>query len=139
MLFDFGAVLLFIILAIIAVFGILVFAWIVRPSKPTAEKAATYECGEKPSGDSWVKFNIHFYIIALIFILFEVEILVLFPWALIFRDLGMLGFLEMLIFIGILLLGLVYLWRKGDLSWVKKTDAFVEKPGQQESGESKTE
>jgi NADH-quinone oxidoreductase subunit A len=122
MLFDFGAVLLFIILAVIFVFLILVFAWAVRPSKPSPEKSATYECGERPAGDTWIKFNIHFYIIALIFIIFEVEILVLFPWAMVFKQLGLIGFIEMLFFVGILLLGLFYLWKKGDLSWVKKID-----------------
>jgi len=122
MLFDFAAVLVFIAIAVLCVFGTLVFSWIVRPSKPSEAKSATYECGEIPTGDSWIKFNIHFYVIALIFIIFEVEILVLFPWAVVFRELGMTAFVEMLVFVGILMLGLAYLWKKGDLDWNKETD-----------------
>ncbi|MBI5779807.1 MAG: NADH-quinone oxidoreductase subunit A [Planctomycetes bacterium] len=122
MLFDFAAVLVFIALAVLCVFFTLVFSWVVRPSKPSSEKASTYECGEIPAGNSWIKFNIHFYVIALIFIIFEVEILVLFPWAVVFQKLGMTGFIEMLVFVGILTLGLAYLWKKGDLDWVKDTN-----------------
>ncbi|MEW6026872.1 MAG: NADH-quinone oxidoreductase subunit A [Planctomycetota bacterium] len=118
MLFDFAAILVFILLAILCVFFTLVFSWIVRPSKPTPEKASTYECGELPAGDAWIKFNIHFYVIALIFIIFEVEILVLFPWAVVFNSIGMTGFVEMAVFVGILTLGLAYIWKKGDLDWV---------------------
>ena len=119
MLFDFAAILSFIILAILFIFFTLVFSWIVRPSKPNPVKSSTYECGEIPAGDSWIKFNIHFYVIALIFIIFEVEILVLFPWAIVYKKLGLISFVEMLIFVGILIMGLAYLWKKGDLSWVK--------------------
>ncbi|MDI6733029.1 MAG: NADH-quinone oxidoreductase subunit A [Planctomycetota bacterium] len=122
MLFDFAAVLAFIIIAILFIFFTLVFSWIVRPHKPTPEKASTYECGERPAGTSWIKFNIHFYVIALIFIIFEVEILVLFPWAVVYKKLGWVSFIEMLIFVGILLVGLAYLWKKGDLSWIKTND-----------------
>jgi NADH-quinone oxidoreductase subunit A len=122
MLFDFAAVLVFIAISIFFIFGTLVFSWIVRPSKPSAAKSSTYECGEIPTGDAWIKFNIHFYVIALIFIIFEVEILVLFPWAVVFKELGMTAFIEMLVFVGILALGLAYLWKKGDLDWVKGTD-----------------
>ncbi|MFH1228632.1 MAG: NADH-quinone oxidoreductase subunit A, partial [Planctomycetota bacterium] len=78
MLFDFGSVLALITIAVLFVFVTLVFSWIVRPSKPSPEKASTYECGEQPIGSSWIKFNIRFYVIALIFIIFEVEVLVLF-------------------------------------------------------------
>ena len=122
MLFDFAAVLVFIAISVLFIFFTLVFSWVVRPSKPSAAKASTYECGEIPSGDAWIKFNIHFYVIALIFIIFEVEILVLFPWAVVFQKLGMTAFVEMLVFVGILSLGLAYLWKKGDLDWVKNTD-----------------
>jgi NADH-quinone oxidoreductase subunit A len=119
MLFDFGSVLALLTIAVLFVFVTLVFSWIVRPSKPSPEKASTYECGEQPIGSSWIKFNLRFYVIALIFIIFEVEVLVLFPWALIYKQLSWLGFVEMLIFVGILLLALAYLWKQGDLDWVK--------------------
>lgn len=119
MLFDFGSVLALLTIAVLFVFVTLVFSWVVRPSKPSPEKASTYECGEQPIGSSWIKFNLRFYVIALIFIIFEVEVLVLFPWALIYKQLSWLGFVEMLIFVGILLLALAYLWKQGDLDWVK--------------------
>jgi NADH-quinone oxidoreductase subunit A len=120
MLFDFASIFIFIIIAILFVFFTLVFSWIIRPNNPTPEKATTYECGEIPKGDSWIKFNIHFYVIALVFIIFEVEVLVLFPWAVVYKKLGLVSFIEMLIFVGILFVGLVYLWKNGDLSWVKE-------------------
>ncbi|MBI4713332.1 MAG: NADH-quinone oxidoreductase subunit A [Planctomycetes bacterium] len=122
MLFDFAAILAFIIIAVLFVLVTLIFSWVVRPSKPSAEKASTYECGERPFGPSWIKFNIRFYVIALIFIIFEVEVLVLFPWAVIYKSLGLFGFVEMLIFVGILLIALAYLWKKGDLDWVKSNE-----------------
>jgi len=79
----------------------------------------TYECGEVPEGSAWVKFNIRFYIIALVFIIFDVEVIFLFPWAVVFQDLGLLAFIEMMIFIFILVVGFAYVWIKGDLNWVK--------------------
>ena len=82
-------------------------------------KLMSYECGEVPEGSAWVKFNIRFYIIALIFIIFDVEVIFMFPWALVYKDYGLLGFMEMLLFISILLVGLFYVWKKGDLDWVK--------------------
>ncbi|MFH1229990.1 MAG: NADH-quinone oxidoreductase subunit A [Planctomycetota bacterium] len=119
MLFDFAAILSFIIIAIFFILFTLIFSWIIRPSNPNPVKSSTYECGEIPAGDSWIKFNIHFYVIALIFIIFEVEILVLFPWAIVYKKLGLVSFIEMFIFVGILIIGLAYLWGKGDLDWVK--------------------
>ena len=83
------------------------------------EKLIPYECGEIPEGSAWVKFNIRFYIIALIFIIFDVEVIFMFPWALVYKDYGLLGFMEMLLFISILLVGFFYVWKKGDLDWVK--------------------
>ena len=119
MLFDFGSIFALIIIALVFIFFTLVFSWIVRPAKPSSDKSSTYECGERPIGSSFVKFNIRFYVIALIFIIFEVEVLVLFPWALIYKSLGWLGFVEMLVFVGLLLIGLAYVWKKGDLDWIK--------------------
>ncbi len=84
----------------------------------------SYECGEVPEGSAWVKFNVRFYVIALIFIIFDVEVIFLFPWAVIFQDLissgfGMLAFIEMFLFVLILVVGFAYVWVKGDLDWVK--------------------
>jgi len=81
-----------------------------------------YECGEVPEGSAWIRFNIRFYVFALIFIIFDVEIIFLLPWAVVFKKLGMFAFVEGLIFIVILVVGLAYVWEKGDLEWVKAGD-----------------
>ena len=95
---------------------------VIRPSRFSEEKLTTYECGENPQGSAWVQFNIRFYVFALIFVVFDVEAVFLLPWAVVFRQLGMLAFVEGLVFIGILALALVYVWRKGDLEWVRAED-----------------
>ena len=92
-----------------------------------------YECGEEPVGDTRIKFNTRFYVIALIFLIFDVEIVFLFPWAVVYRKIGMLAFVEMLIFIVILLVGLAYVWAKGDLEWIRSIQSVREDA---ESGES---
>lgn len=117
MLTDFGRVLLFFIIAGIFVALGLVTAWIVRPKRPYPNKLSTYECGEDPVGSPWVKYNIRFYVVALIFLIFEVEILFLFPWALVYQDLGLFAFIEMVIFLIILFVGYAYVWVRGDLDW----------------------
>jgi NADH-quinone oxidoreductase subunit A len=106
---------------------------LVRPNKPSAEKGEVYECGEKPVGTAWVQFDLRFYVVALLFVIFDVEIAFFFPWAVVFgtaaRD-GQAGdaasllfahfaFLEFLAFFGVLLIGFAYLWRRGDLEWVR--------------------
>ena len=90
-----------------------------RPSKYSAEKLTSYECGENPTGSPWIQFNIRFYVFALIFIVFDVEVAFLVPWAVAFKKLGMFAFIEGLIFIAILAVGLAYVWAKGDLHWVR--------------------
>ena len=87
------------------------------------DKFIAYECGEEPAGDARVKFNVRFYIIALIFLIFDVEIVFMFPWGVIFRSFPsrILAFAEMLFFIAVLLVGLAYVWAKGDLEWIKTT------------------
>ena len=87
------------------------------PREPNALKSSTYECGEKPIGRPWIRFRVGYYIFALIFVIFDVEAVFLFPWAVIMRKLGMFGLIEMAVFIGILALGLAYAWRKGVLEW----------------------
>ncbi len=119
MLTDFGRVLLFFIIAGIFVTLGLVTAWVIRPKRPYPNKLTTYECGEEPVGSPWVKYNIRFYVIALIFIIFEVEILFLFPWALVYQGLGLFAFIEMVIFLVILFVGYAYVWVRGDLDWDK--------------------
>ena len=95
---------------------------VVRPSRFSEEKLTTYECGENPTGSAWIQFNIRFYVFALIFIVFDVEAVFLLPWAVVFRELGPLAFIEGLVFIAILVVALAYVWRKGDLEWVRAED-----------------
>ncbi len=121
MLTDFGRIFLFFIIGGIFTAGGLVTSWLFRPKRPYTEKLSTYECGEEAVGDARVKINIRFYVVALIFVVFEVEVLFLFPWALIFQKVGMFAFLEMLFFLIILIVGYAYVWAKGDLDWDKPT------------------
>jgi NADH-quinone oxidoreductase subunit A len=81
------------------------------------QKYDSYECGEVPQGTAQVQYNVRYFIFALIFVIFDVEVIFLFPWAVVFRELGLFAFVEMLIFLLILILGLVYAWRKGVLHW----------------------
>jgi NADH-quinone oxidoreductase subunit A len=125
MLFDFANVLVFTALGLGFVGVNLLIGKLLRPSNPQVRKLSTYECGEPASGSAWVNFNIRFYLVALIFIIFEVEIAFIFPVAAVFRQWiesgqGLFAFIEILIFVGILFLGLIYAWAKGDLEWVKK-------------------
>ncbi|HMG88461.1 MAG TPA: NADH-quinone oxidoreductase subunit A, partial [Chryseolinea sp.] len=125
----FGEVLLFIIAGILFILVTLVVSKFIRPDRPNAEKLSTYESGEEPVSHAWSQFNIRFYIIALVFLLFEVEIVLLFPWSTVFADKdlnnqtqgawGWYALIEMLIFIAVLALGLAYAWVNGYLDWIK--------------------
>jgi NADH-quinone oxidoreductase subunit A len=119
MLTDFSRILAFFIIGAVFVAGGLIVARLLRPKRPYADKLTSYECGEEPIGDSWIRFNIRFYVVALIFLVFDVEIVFLFPWALVFKKLGMFAFIEMMVFLAILLVGFAYVWAKGDLEWDK--------------------
>jgi NADH-quinone oxidoreductase subunit A len=90
---------------------------LLRPRRPTAVKSEPFECGNPSSGPAWGRFSVKFYLTAILFIVFDVEVVFLYPWAVMFRPLGMFGFVEMAIFIFILTLGFVYVWRKGALQW----------------------
>ncbi len=120
---NYTTVLLFILFGIFFANLAMGIAKLVRPSKPGGQKAVAYECGELPVGSSWVRFNLRFYLIALFFIVFDVEVVFLYPWAVVFKELfpvaGSLVFIEMMVFILILVIGLAYVWAKGDLDWVK--------------------
>ncbi len=87
------------------------------PRKPSAEKLSTYECGAPPIGSPRNRFAVKFYVVAMLFIVFDVEVVFLFPWAVMFRKLGLFGFVEMLVFLVVLGLGLVYVWKRGALEW----------------------
>lgn len=119
MLTEFGKALIFIILGAVFVAAGLIAARLLRPHRPYPEKNATYECGEEPVGTAWIRLNVRFYVVALVFLIFDVEVVFLFPWALVFRQMGLFGFLEMVVFLSILLVGYAYVWVKGDLDWDK--------------------
>lgn len=142
----------------------LVAGWLVRPNKPSPEKGEVYECGEVPIGSAWIQFDLRFYVVALLFVIFDVEIAFFFPWAVVFgsanragdpqlsveqrleaakslaptgetptvppdpavmHSLATFAFLDLMIFFGILLVGFAYLWRRGDLEWVRSIAAQV--------------
>mgnify|MGYP001368121620 FL=1 len=117
---DFGTVFFAVILGIIMVAIPLIISWLVAPSNKTKDKLDTYECGEEAEGSAWLQFNIRFYIIALIFLIFDVEVVFLFPWAVVFKEMGLLALIEMGIFLLILIVGLAYVWVKSDLEWVRR-------------------
>ena len=116
---DFAPIPIFIILSVVFIAFALFLQHLIAPAKRSALKDSPYECGEEAEGSAWVQFNIRFYVIALIFIVFEVEVVLLFPWAVVFKELGLIAFVEMVVFLGILTVGLVAVWRRGDLDWVK--------------------
>ena len=116
---DYAYVALFLIVgALFVVVNIDVVARLIRPAKPTPEKLTTYECGEDPIGSPWLRIHVRYYLFALVYILFAVETVFLFPWAIVYRSLGLFAFIEMMIFIVILLVGLAYAWAKRALEWV---------------------
>ena len=117
-----SAVLSFLLVAVGFLVTNLIIWWVIRPSRFSEEKLTTYECGENPQGSAWIQFNIRFYVFALIFIVFDVETVFLLPWAVVFKEMGALAFVEGLVFIFILMVGLGYVWRKGDLEWVRAED-----------------
>lgn len=119
MLSDFGQVLIFMIISIGFVTIAVVSGKIVGPRFASKGKDSTYECGEDTVGDTWVRFNFRYYVVALIFIIFDVEIVFLFPWAVVFKEMGLLAFIEMAIFLLILIVGFIYAYVKGDLYWDK--------------------
>ena len=119
MLSSFGVILVFLIFALVLVSVALIAAKVVRPSKPTKIKHTNYESGIIPEGSPWILFNTRFYLIALAYIIFDVELVLLFPWAVTFKDLGWYAFWAMTIFVFILFLGLFYDWAKGYLDWDK--------------------
>ena len=108
---------LFIIVGLIIPVGAITVAWILSPKKANPIKMTTYECGIETVGDSWVQFKAQYYIFALVFLVFDVETVFLFPWAVKLGQLGLFAVVEGIIFILILIAGLVYTWRKGMLEW----------------------
>jgi NADH-quinone oxidoreductase subunit A len=96
---------------------IVLLSWIIGQRKPTRAKLSPYECGMAPIGDARERFSVKFYMVAMLFILFDVEAIFLYPWAVILKDLKMFGFWEMMVYLGIFLVGFFYVWKKGVLEW----------------------
>jgi NADH-quinone oxidoreductase subunit A len=119
MLSSFGVILVFLIFALILVAAAIIAATVVRPNHPSKIKQTNYESGIIPEGSPWILFNTRFYLVALAYIIFDVELVLLFPWAVTFKSLGWYAFWAMTIFVFILFLGLFYDWAKGYLDWDK--------------------
>ncbi|MBI2165659.1 MAG: NADH-quinone oxidoreductase subunit A [Chloroflexi bacterium] len=119
---QYGLVLIFSIVALVVPAGMLLLSWAAqyigaRPSKPSMVKSQIYECGMETIGGRWARFNIRYYLFAILFLVFDVEAVFLYPWAIHFRQLGLFALVEMAVFIAILTLGWVYAWRKRALDW----------------------
>lgn len=119
MLSEFGVVLIFLIVGVVFVAAGIYTSALIRPHRPNPIKLTTYESGEQPIGSPWIQFNNRFYIIALAFIIFDVELVLLFPWATVYKSLGWYAFWGMMFFVFVLALGLAYDWLKGLLDWEK--------------------
>ena len=114
---NYGPLLLMFILAAGLAGALITASTIVGRHKRTREKDQPYECGIRPTGDARQPFSVHFYMVGLLFILFDIEAIFLYPWALVYRDLSVFGFVEMVLYIIILLAGYIFLWKKGALNW----------------------
>lgn len=133
--YQFAAVLAFALAAILLPFGLLAAFALLRPSFPSEDKSLIYECGEKPIGRAWFNFNPRFYLVALVFVIFEVDLALTFPVAVVYRDwvaagpqFAWVAFGELFLFVLILMVGLVWVWAHGDLEWVKKLATVDEAP-----------
>ncbi len=133
--YQFAAVLAFAAVAVLLPFGLLFAFRLIRPAFPSPDKSLIYECGEKPIGRAWFNFNPRFYLVALVFGIFEVDLALTFPVAVVYKDWIAVGprfawvaFSELLLFIAILVVGLVWVWAHGDLEWVKRLAVIDETP-----------
>ncbi len=107
----------FLVIGMLFVVVTLFASWLLSPKKPSAEKSTTYECGSEPVGSPWIQFRVGYYVYALLYVVFDIETVFLYPWAVVFKQTGWFVFAEMIIFIGILLGGLAYAWKEGALTW----------------------
>ena len=119
---QYGLIAIFIVVAIGVPISMLTMSWMagrigLRPNNPTAVKSETYECGVEAIGGRWELFNFRYYMFAILFVIFDVEVVFLYPWATKFLQLELFALIEMAVFVGILVVGLAYAWRKNDLDW----------------------
>ena len=114
---DYLSIIIFLFLALILSFAFIVLNFLFSPKNPDPEKLSAYECGFEAFGDSRMKFDIRFYLVAILFIIFDLEIAFLFPWAISLGSIGAFGFWSMMVFLFILTIGFIYEWKKGALDW----------------------
>jgi NADH-quinone oxidoreductase subunit A len=126
---SFASILIFFIAGAAVVVAALTASRLLAPHRPNPIKLSTYECGEEPVGTPWIRFNTRFYVIALIFLVFDVEVLFLFPWAVNLKRLGLYAWVDMAVFILILVVALAYVWGKGDLDWIRPKDSSTGSKG----------
>ena len=117
LLVDYLPLVVFIGLSLVIGIALLVIPFLVAYSKPDAEKLSAYECGFNAFDDARMKFDVRFYLVSILFIIFDLEVAFLFPWAVAFKSVGLLGFWSMMLFLGVLTIGFVYEWKKGALEW----------------------
>ena len=117
MLAEYFPVLLFMVVSAVVGIALIAIGNLLGPRKPSAEKDSPYECGFEAFDDARMKFDARFYLVAILFIIFDLEVAFLFPWAVAFQDVGLFGFWSMMIFLGVLTVGFIYEWRKGALEW----------------------
>jgi NADH-quinone oxidoreductase subunit A len=123
---NYVPVLILAIVVVVLAVVMLLLSYILGPRRPSKTKLAAYECGIEPTGDARHRFSVKFYLVAMVFILFDVEVIFLYPWAVIFHELRMFGFIEMLLFVGLVFPGFIYLWRKGIFDWSQADDRELE-------------
>ena len=114
---DYLSIIIFLFIALIISIGFILINFISSPSNPDPEKLSAYECGFDAFDDSRMEFDVRFYLVAILFIIFDLEVAFLFPWAISLGAIGMFGFWSMMCFLGILTIGFIYEWRKGALEW----------------------
>ena len=116
-LLQYLPILIFIAVATVMGAGFLVAAWVVAPKSPDKEKVSAYECGFNAFDDARMKFDVRFYLVSILFIIFDLEVAYLFPWAITLREIGPFGFMSMMVFLAVLTVGFAYEWKKGALEW----------------------
>lgn len=114
---EYLPILIFLVLAAVLSAAFIALAWLVAKQKPDPEKLSAYECGFEAFEGTRAQFDVRFYLVAILFIIFDLEVAFLFPWAVALGDIGMYGFWSMVIFLGVLTIGFIYEWRKGALEW----------------------
>jgi NADH-quinone oxidoreductase subunit A len=117
MIENYFPILLFILVGLAVGVVPMLLGWLIGPNRPDPEKLSPYECGFEAFEDARMKFDVRYYLVAILFILFDLEIAFLFPWAVVLKEIGLFGYVAMMLFLGILVVGFIYEWKKGELEW----------------------